>query len=156
MVYWILLIFFIVMAAIALANGIIGIVRYGKMTGAKVTETRGKALPTGIGSFSDRMDDQMDGKRTLWEKSSYATTGKEVSTGFSLSYEEMRQGLKERNPKTMVQFQTFAGFVFFVIFTFAAIGAGVFFAGNFGLAMIFWGVSGLFCFMFFYQMFLGK
>lgn len=137
MISLITLIVLIVLAVIFLIIGIVNAVKYGKMTGAKAKDTKDKPLPTAMGSATDNMEDRLSGYQFVKKKTIYKTKGKEVEFNFSLSYDEMRRGLKSNDPVVTLQFYTFMGFTLFAAFTMAAIGTGILKSGNaFGYVFI--------------------
>ena len=138
----VLLVAFIVVALISLVVGILASVEYGKMSGVKAVDTEGTAMPTGIGSHTWERKEELRGGKELYRKEAYKTKGKEAGVSFSISYDDLKKGLKENDPVIKVQFRMAAGFVFFAALTMAAIGSGLLMADN-GLGYLFIGAGAL-------------
>ena len=137
-----LLVVFIIGALGFLALGILSAVQYGKMTGVKAVDTDGTAMPTGIGSNNWEMKEELRGGKELYRKEIYKTKGKEAGVSFSLSYDDLKKGLKEKDPVVILQFKMAAGFIFFTALTVAAIGSGLLMGDN-GLGYYFVGAGAL-------------
>jgi magnesium-transporting ATPase (P-type) len=126
MIYFIIMWFFIAVAVVSLILAIFNSINYGKLTGSVVRETKGKAMPTGIGSYTDRAADKMEGSNFSMSRNISKTRGKEVGIDFSIKPEDLREGIKNKNPVVIIQFKILIGFFLFVVCTFFAIGLWMF------------------------------
>ncbi len=168
----ILLVILIIGALVFLALAVFSSIQYGKMTGEKVVDTDGSPLPTGSGSFVrksreemnadnpafiHKTHEEMNGATFVYRKEAYKhkTKGKEAGFHFSISNEDLRKGLKEKDPLVTKQFWMSAGYAYFTACTMSAIGLGIVMGGgSFGWIFI---AAGLFVgSLFFYQVFLKK
>ena len=134
---------FIIIAVFALAFAVFFSINYARNTGTGFQETTDRPLTGSTGGM---------GKSFSYSK----TSGKEAGFEFSVTSENLRKGLKNRDKTIITQFVILAGFVIFVLSVFAAIGCGLLGSGEYLIGIIFCAVSIFFGAVFVYQLLFGK
>jgi hypothetical protein len=150
------LVVLITLSVASLLLGVLSMIAYGKNTGVRVRQTQDEPLPGTEACACGESLDCAPGESSRsfsWNK----TRGKKVEFHFSVSYDELREGLRRRDPLRMLQFRIGLFLILFIYFSLMAIGAGLLLSGvGFLFGAVFVGAGNLLLVFFLAQLLFGS